>query len=50
MAGAPARAAPLARPREKDEDEDLFDAIDDAASLEESRRRGDLLAGSIDGK
>ena len=28
------------------DDDDLFDTIDDAASLEESRRRGDLLAGT----
>ena len=47
--GAGARRAHTKASREKDEDEDLFDAIDDAASLEESRRRGDLLAGSIAG-
>lgn len=28
------------------DDDDFFDTIDDAASLEESRRRGDLLAGT----
>ena len=45
-----AKASRAARaPVEEDEDEDLFDAIDDAASLEESRRRGDLLAGRVTG-
>ena len=40
-----AKASRARAPLDKDEDDDLFDAIDDAASLEESRRRGDLLAG-----